>query len=289
MKSKQLDPENLRTWEVDLQVVGPVSIERTISTKLRKGFDFDNPFYSHVEIRRSSAGLISTVTARAHDEESAYEAAVFFFGQMLDVLSLKVNCPLYISYTRESETRRLVRGSRIRQRIERDDFLDAFRESRWLSRSYAPFLRSLGWYRKGLATENPISKFLDFWVAIENLASQYHQHVPGMDMEKAKKGARNQIFGCFLGLWGPVDDWPHIASDASWIADSYRIRNDIAHGSLAIGYTRVAEVISRLQTMRDVCHAFVSGWRRSMLELCPPDVDENSADEELPLFYERNR
>jgi hypothetical protein len=55
-------------------------------------------------------------------------------------------------------------------------------------------LRGLGWYRKGLYTEDPFDKFLAFWNAIEIVAAYYQsEFVPSIDRERAKKGSKSQI------------------------------------------------------------------------------------------------
>ena len=80
------------TWEVDLFVDGPVTLPHRLRITQQKGFRPGNPFYSNIEISSiPSGGLRATVTARASNEQLAFEAAVVFFGRMLDVLAFKVD------------------------------------------------------------------------------------------------------------------------------------------------------------------------------------------------------
>ncbi len=152
-------------WEVVLYVDGPVTVRRRVLTTQQKGFQVDDPFYSDVEIRSVPSGLRATVTARAPDHVVAYKAAVFFFGHMLDALTLAVNRPMYLSLTERE--RSLGERYDVRRVIEQDQVEHAFREAHYLARTSPSFLRSLGWFRKGLTTDDPLDKFLAFWNAIE--------------------------------------------------------------------------------------------------------------------------
>src|SRR5436309_7924593 len=114
----------LPVWEVDLYVDGPVSIRRRLLMTQQKSFRVDDPFYSEIEIQAIPSGLRATVTARASDEELAYKAAVFFFGRMLDALTLTVNKPLFLSLTE----RERIRGARhdVRRLIGPQEINEAF-------------------------------------------------------------------------------------------------------------------------------------------------------------------
>jgi len=50
----------------------------------QKGFRPENPFYGEIQITSIPSGLRATVTARALNEQFAFEAVVFFLGRMLD-------------------------------------------------------------------------------------------------------------------------------------------------------------------------------------------------------------
>ena len=84
-------------WEVILYVDGPVTVRGRVNTTQQKGFHIDDPFYSDIEILGIPSGLKATVTARAPDHVVAYKAAVFFFGHMIDALTLTINRPMYLS------------------------------------------------------------------------------------------------------------------------------------------------------------------------------------------------
>jgi hypothetical protein len=208
------------TWEVDLYVEGPVALRHRFRTRQQKGFRPGNPFYSDIEISGiPSGGLRATVPARAPNKHLAREAAVFFFGRMLDALSFRMNCPLYLSLVESERLRNAHIREPERRIIEPREIEAAFREADELAGVEAPFLRGLGWYRKGLYTEDPFDRFLAFWIAIELVAAAYYQaeFVPSIDQERAKNGSKNQIWACFKAVWGPCQQWPNIAGEDKWI------------------------------------------------------------------------
>jgi hypothetical protein len=270
------------TWEVDLYVEGPVTLRSSISTRPRKGFRAENPFYSDVEIMAIPSGLKATVTARAPVERLALEAAVFFFGRMLDVLAFTLDRPLYLSLTERGRTRERHVQQDVRRIIEPREVEDAFKEADLLATSRPSvqggattnpsFLRSLGWYRKGLYTDDPFDKFLAFWNAIEIVAARYYRHISSIDQERARKGCKNQIWECFQALWGPCEQWPTIPGYDRWIDESYDVRKDVAHGAGSVDVDKVASVASRLDVIREVAHRFLQDWRQEFLEVArrPP-------------------
>jgi hypothetical protein len=268
-------------WEVVLHVDGPVTVRRRVLTTQQKGFRVDDPFYSDIEIMGMPSGLKATVTARAPDHVVAYKAAVYFFGHMLDALTLAVNRPMYLSLTE----RERVPAQRhvVRRVIEREQFEDAFSDAHLLARGSPSFLRSLGWYRKGLTTDDPLDKFLAFWNAIEIVASKYYHYVPSIDKERAKKGSKNQVWARFEALWGPCAEWPVIPGQAKWIDESYAVRLDVAHGVAFIDIHKVAQVAERLPAIEEVCYRFLRGWRDRFLEMDrhPPSERLSVAEQQL--------
>lgn len=262
-------------WEVALYVEGPITVRRRVLTTQQKGFRVDDPFYSDIEIMGLPTGLKATVTARAPDQAVAYKAAVFFFGHMLDALTLAINQPLYLSLIQGERTH--AQRQDVRRRIEQNEFEDAFREAHDLSRGSPSFLRSLGWYRKGLTTDDPLDKFLAFWNAIEIVAGKYYRYVPCIDKGRAQNGSKSQVWECFKALWGQCEEWPTIPGQTKWIDESYSVRLDVAHGVAFIDVHKVGEVAERLPAIERVCFNFLSGWRERFLE-----SDRHSPIETLP-------
>jgi hypothetical protein len=80
-------------WEVELAISGPISVEKTWTRNVQKGDEFWTP----ITIRNTEDGVALTIIARAIDRQNANDAAVYFVGKALDVLSLRLNLPLHLS------------------------------------------------------------------------------------------------------------------------------------------------------------------------------------------------
>jgi hypothetical protein len=253
---------DIPTWEVTLFVYGPIATKRLIQLNEPKGFELGNdPFYSDIKIERSSSGIKAEVSAYASTEELAYKAALLFFGQMLDVLALKINLPLYLSlYDRKISLKE--EAYKTRRIVTREEWRTAFREARLLALSETTYLRALGWYRKGLHTEDPFDKFLAFWNSIEIVTNKYHPPIPS---DKAT-GSKSKIWESFKKLWGDCKNWPVIPGQTKWIDDNNEIRNKIAHGTQPIDIETIDEVIKMLDDIQKVAYEFIVGWRENELE-----------------------
>jgi len=251
---------NLPTWEVKLSILGPIKIRETHEMRIFKGFRINDPFYSDIIINSSNLGVETNVTSFASNSSLAHKAAIFFVGQMLDSLALLTRQSLSLSFQdikvdryKEIPTRRI---------IEREEWLAAFKESRCLNEYEQTFLRALGWYRKGLCSQDPFDKFLALWISIEITASKYHTKD-----SKTKRGIKNQIWQCFVTLWGECEDWPIIPGDKKWIENSYKIRKDIAHGLAPVTVQSIEEIISQIETLEEVAHCFLSDWKNKQLPM----------------------
>lgn len=250
---------NTPIWEVTLYVYGPIVVEHLLRLNEPKGFRLQDPFYSDIEIKRANSGVEATVTAYASTERLAYKAALLFFGQMLDALALKIDQPLYLSfYNRRNNFNEL---HNTRRRVKMEEWKSAFQEARLLALTETPFLRALGWYRKGLYTEDPFDKFLAFWNSIEIVTGKYHPPIP----KDKPKGSKSQIWESFKALWGDCEQWPVIQGDADWIDKNNDTRAEIAHGTKPIEIESVEVVLDKLDTIKQVAHAFLTGWRETKL------------------------
>ncbi len=150
---------SLPVWEVYLLVYGPISVDKTISINEPKGFQLEGQFYSDIEIRKQprSPGIEATVTAFAPSRQLAREAAILYFGQMLDTLAIKINQSLYLNFG--DKARNSIDSHDTLRRVAKIEWQEAFQESRRLAIREATFLRALAWYRNGLYTEDPFDKF----------------------------------------------------------------------------------------------------------------------------------
>ena len=107
---------------------------------------------------------------------------------MVDALTLAINQPMYLNFI-PGERRPGPRHD-VKRRIEQEEFESAFREAHFLGLGSPSFMRSLGWYRKGLTADDPLDKFLAYWNAIEVVASRYYRYVPAIDKNRAKRRAK---------------------------------------------------------------------------------------------------
>lgn len=254
----------LPTWEVDLDVFGPVTVNRSAHLREPKGFNLPIPFSSDIQFRSINGGVQVTLTAYASTLQNARKLGLVFIGHMLDALTLQINLPLHLSFTLGRETRNNYTERRI---ITNEEWHDAFREARLLALAEPTFLRALGWYRKGLYSEDALDSFLAYWNAIEIVAGKYHP-----DNDEAKKGSKSQTWACFKLIWGDCEKWPNIPGQTKWIDDNYDTRKNIAHGTSPITIEFVEGVIQRLPSIHDVAYQFLSDWRIQQLNpVVPPE------------------
>lgn len=262
-------------WEVDLFVDGPVTIRNRFRGEQQKGFRPDDPFYSDVRLEgRAPLGIRATITARAESEEAAGRAALVFFGEMLDALTLAINQPMVVSLAeRDRILRRRFDARRI---VEHTEIESAFREAHFQRMGSPSFLKGLGWYRKGITTEDPLDAYLALWNSIEIVASKYYRFVPSIDQDRAKSGSKSQIWECFKALWGDCERWPIITADRDWIDESSEIRIDVAHGRKGVTAEQITRVGEKLSPISQVAYRFLRDWRDRFLEL-----DRNPPSESL--------
>ena len=258
--------DNIPIWEVEISVIGPISIQRRINFNARKELEHPDPFYSNISIVNSENGFLATVTAFAPTSELAEKAAILFFGRMLDVLSMQLNLPFQLDLTNNVLIQRS--NENVRRIIDLDDFYPAFHESRVLSLTETTFLRSLSWFRKGKYTQDPFDRFLAFWNCIETVASKYN---PNKENCKGK-GTICHIWESFKSIWGECDKWEFIAGQKKWIDECNVHRKNIAHGIIPIEVNYIEKIVEKLPELEKVTHKFLVDWRKKMLR---PVVDDD--------------
>jgi hypothetical protein len=248
------------TWIVQLFIDGPVSIQRAIRFQHPKGFGRSRQFYSDIGIQPISSGLRMSVTAYARESDLARKAALVFVGEMLDVLASEKRLPLRLSLYDSRAADRDVHS--VKRVLEERNFSEAFNSARSLSEEHPTFLRALGWYRKGLITEDPLDRFLALWNSIEIVAGKYHPTSP-----ETKKGSKSQIWECFKVLWNECPKWPIIPDQQDWIDENYELRNQIAHGTASVDIDQVERAMAKAETIREVAQLFLKEWREQHLRM----------------------
>lgn len=248
-------------WEVNLFVYGSITVEKPLSLNEPKGFQLDDQFYSDIEIkrRRGSSGVEVKVTAFAPSKQLAREASILYFGQMLSALAIQIDQPLYLNFSDRFKNSNEVHDTS--RRVTKEEWQEAFKEARLLAMKESTFLRALGWYRKGLYTEDSFDKFLAFWNSIEIVAGKYHPPIP----EGRPKGSISQIWESFKSIWGECDNWAIIQGQTKWIENNSNVRTKIAHGILDI--ETVKDVVTKIDVLQSVAHKFLVDWRQRKLNL----------------------
>jgi hypothetical protein len=243
----------MRIYEVELLVSGPITIRRPISFDTDKELHLGDIFRSDISTKKHAQGIVVTSTVYTIDQDRAHKVALLFVGKMLDILAIKTNSPLNVSL---NEYRQLTDKNIVKTLIDEQELRSCFELSRQLNLHEGKILRALNWYRKGLYTDDPFDKFLAFWNSINVVAAGYHNQNP-----RTSLGIVNQIWDCFSTLWSnDCNNWEFINGDTRWINDNNDIRNDIAHGSIAVEINYVENVITRLKTVQKVAYKFLTEW-----------------------------
>ncbi|WP_261511621.1 methylamine utilization protein MauJ [Chryseobacterium paludis] len=255
-------PENLPTWEITLNVYGPITVERKFNFRQRKDFHFNDKLYSDIEVsKNSSLGITITLTAYAIEQTIARKAALYFCGQALDVLSLNINLPTILTITDNKNFPAKVETER--RRLAENELSDAFKTARLWVLTEPTFLRAVGWYRKGLYTEDPFDKFLAFFNSIEILCNKYN---PNKDRcNNPGTNTKCHMWETFKSIWGECPHWPIIPNEIDWIDENYDIRKDIAHGIASIDVNVVENVTSKIETIKSVAYKLISDWKDDRL------------------------
>ena len=238
-------------WKVKLAVSGSITTKKQIVINEEKGFD--NPFLTTIKIRSATHGVRIELIARADNQLEANDAAVFFVGQMADILSLRFDLPFYISLKNEQFKTNLT--SHVKRIVTTREFKNAFKVSREYGLDRRVYIRALGWYRKAITNEDPIDKFLAFWSSLEGFGS-----VSARQNERTKQGAINQICDCFDQLWGESAEWKVIPSDAGKINEFQQIRNGIAHGFIPVTIDTIREINEHIPIIKALAHSFLTDW-----------------------------
>ena len=205
-------PDNLPSWHITLNVYGPITVERKSNFRQRKDFQSHDKFYSDIEVTKNgNYGITITLTAFATEQIIAKKAALYFCGQALDVLSANVNLPIILTLTDSKSYSPRIENER--RRLTVDELHDAFKTARLWVLTEPTFLRAIGWYRKGLYTEDPFDKFLAFYNSIETLCSKYNPNKTAC----SSRGSKCHIWETFKNIWGECPEWPIISNQTGWI------------------------------------------------------------------------
>ena len=265
-------PDNLPAWDITLNVYGPITVERKFSFRQRKDFHFNDRLYSDIEVSKNgSLGITITLTAFANEQTIARKAGLYFCGQALDVLSTNINLPTILTLTDSKSVPARVETER--RRLTEDELNEAFKTARLWVLTEPTFLRAVCWYRKGLYTEDPFDKFLAFFNSIEILCNKYNPN--RVRCNNPGTNTKCHMWETFKAVWGECPEWPIIQNRMTWIDENYDMRKDIAHGIASIDINVVENVISKIDTIKQVAHKLITDWKQNRLHPnLTPEIEE---------------
>lgn len=244
---------NYSEWEVELAVSGPITIRKSHSFPARKGSE--HPFWSNVSVKKVSRGLSIKVIARAITQDEANDAGIYFVGQSLDILTLRLNLPVDISLT---GLKFEITEENVKRIVENNEWEEAFRLGRIYGMESLHLSSALSWYRKGLVSENPIDKIMAFWSALEGIGA-----AGARQTDRAQRGSVNKICDCFDQLWGSMPSWKVIPNQPTFINRMQDFRNGIAHGYRGVNIENLREISEILPQARLLTHTFLSDWENN--------------------------
>jgi len=244
---------SVRLYKVEFTIIGDVEIAGPINFRTVKELQPGDIFDSEITIENHPSGLRISCTVFTSSQDRAYKVGLIFVGRMLDVLSMKIDIRLVV-YNNDFKT--VIERNTAKAIINQEEFRRCFDLSRTLNANEPVFLTGLSWYRKGLYTDDSLDKFLAFWNSISIVCGKYHTRDVG-----TAKGIKNQIYNCFVTLWGnDIQFWPLINGDGQWINSNNSIRDNIAHGLIPVEITSIETVIDKLSQVREVAHLFLTKW-----------------------------
>lgn len=262
------DHNGIPVWEVEVPVVGLISIRHSFNLNVRKEINHPEAFYSEVSITPKDYGFLANLTAFAPTSFQAEQAGLVFLGRMLDVLCLQIDIAL--SVMNPSIVIRNSGQPRVKRVSNQNDIRNAFFEARRLTITESTYLRALGWFRKGKYTNDPLDRFLAFWIAIETVASKYN---PNKDVCK-NKGSICHIWESFKHVWGEYEDWPLIGGKANWIDSNNEKRVNVAHGTIATDIESVSDITNSLDEVEAVSREFLIDWHTQLSVNVDPQLME---------------
>jgi hypothetical protein len=244
-------------WIVELAISGPITTKAHLQLVVQKGENF--PFMTFVKIRNAEHGISAELIARADNPDDASDAALYFVGQMLDVMCLRINLPIYLSHV-ELKFRPI--NKNVKRIITEDELNEYFRLGREYGMNRKTFGRALSWYRKAKTSEDSIDKFLGFWSSIEAVCSKYAR-----ENERTSKGIINKICDCFDQLWESMENWKVIPSGVEWVKKFQNMRNGIAHGLITVNIDNLKEIVNHLGTLESLAYEFLKEWEIRRLDV----------------------
>lgn len=269
-------------WEVELAISGAITLGRkSFRLPVEKGEQ--DPFTTTVTISKADQGCHCKLIARAYTEENANDVTVYFVGQALDVLSLELDLPLYLNLF-QPKFRSV--SSHVRRVVTEEEWLEAFTRGRDFSINRRHFSRAIGWYRKGLVSDDPIDRLLAFWSALESIGSVYFRPT-----SRTENRIINQVCDCFDQIWGSVERWLVIPNQPRVVNSFHDFRNGFSHGFKRVDINTVREVSKELPVFQELTHEFLLQWMEDgeQFEQAKANRENHALDVTFGTAVKRNK
>jgi hypothetical protein len=238
-------------WEVNLSIVGPITIrERIIPFSQTKGEI--NPFNTFINIRNAGNKIGIEVGARAKTKEGAQQAAIVFVEQAMDVLTFRTDLPIVVG---PPGIERNFGRSYVKQIIDESMFSEAFKSGSDFSINRRVFSHALSWYRKALVSSNPLDQVIAYWVVLEVIGSKFYDKSQGKI-----SGDKKQITNCFNMLWGKKEFWNAVPNQPEIFNKLKKYRNNIVHGSTNVDDDYIQEMVGKLPLFNKLARRFLLDW-----------------------------
>lgn len=239
-------------YDVRMTLSGAISVRNPINLEVMKGTR--NPFMTNVKIANSRYGVDIKVQAYGRDTERAAQSALFFAGEMVNVLALRLNSPLHLGLADQDIE---VSNRSVRRIIGNEEWRDFFTLGRDYGLSRPVFSRAISWYRKGLNTDEPIDKLLAIWLSLEVIGKNF-----GRKQGPTQSQIINQITSCFNCLWQNEAQWKVIPNASTWFYAVKNKRNDIAHGNFSVHPEYIQTIAEEAPQLQALAHAFLTDWEQ---------------------------
>lgn len=252
-------------WLFELNLYGPFVIPTRCTLEEVDAFFSDDACFQSIEIKNASYGAQASFRVQASNSLHANQLALFAMEQLLNVLVIKFNTPLYV--TRQDNRPMLQSRTASKRIMEKPEWQQALREAHYFLHHQPAYLQSLGHYRKALCHDNPVEKFLAFVNTMEHLA----QHTPRSGLSEPKRDRLEVLQRAFNSLWSERAGWPHLQHDDGTLESIVDLSIHCTNGVSPILAGTIGQVVELLEITHRMAHAYLVAWRQQHIAI-PTDT-----------------
>jgi hypothetical protein len=238
-------------WYITLAVTGDIAIQRPYDLDLMKGRI--HAFMTTVHLEPLPHGVRMAIRSRGRTATTARQSALFFVGEMLNVLGLHLDIPLSVSLADEDIT---MQPRSVRRLIDPDMWTEHFDLGRRYGQERLIFAQALRWFRKGITSDDPIDRLLALWLSLEVIGSK-----AGRKQGTSNSVIVKQIVSCCYALWPDQSTWPAGITE-TWVEEIKNQRNEVAHGEFQIYPERLEDIAAKADRLQTVARHFLLTWEQ---------------------------